>query len=110
MRAGDNLLILGAGNIHEVGSILARDLEVLDKLRRELDDPMSECRLYESMRRHTTLKVGGPAQYWIEPITVESFSKTLRFFERLNIPVRVVGRGSNLLVCDGGIAGAVIRP
>ncbi|MAB61198.1 MAG: UDP-N-acetylenolpyruvoylglucosamine reductase [Verrucomicrobiales bacterium] len=110
IRPGDNILILGAGNIHEVGSILARDLEVLDKLRRELDDPVTECRIYEPMRRHTTLKVGGPAQYWIEPITIESFSKSLRFFDQLNVPVRVVGRGSNLLICDGGIAGAVIRP
>ena len=35
-------------------------------------------------------------------ITVESFSKSLGFFDRLNIPVRVIGRGSNLLICDGG--------
>ena len=104
------MLILGAGNVHEIGSLLARDLEIVDKLRRELDEPMTECRLYEPMRRHTTLKVGGPAQYWVEPITVESFSKALGFFDRLNIPVRVIGRGSNLLICDGGIQGAVIHP
>ena len=110
IKPGDQVLILGAGNVHEIGSLLARDLEVIDKLRRELDDPMTECRLYEPMRRHTTLKVGGPAQYWVEPITVESFSKSLGFFDRLNIPVRVIGRGSNLLICDGGIQGAVIHP
>ena len=110
IKPGDLVLILGAGNIHEVGSVLARDFEVVDKLRRELDDPMTECRLYEPMRKHTTLKVGGPAQYWVEPITVESFSKALQFFGSLSIPVRVIGRGSNLLIGDGGIKGAVIHP
>ena len=110
MKPGDLVLILGAGNIHEVGSVLARDFEIVDKLRRELDDPMTECRLYEPMRKHTTLKVGGPAQFWVEPITVESFSKALQFFDSLSIPVRVIGRGSNLLIGDGGIKGAVIHP
>ena len=107
---GDTILTLGAGNIHEVGAILARDLEVLDKLRRELDDPQTKCRLYEPMSRHTTIKIGGPAQYWIEPASVEGFAKSLKFFFNKGISVRVVGRGSNLLVCDGGIPGAVIRP
>jgi len=101
---------LGAGNIHEVGAALARDLEMLDKLRRELDDPQTKCRLYEPMSRHTTIKVGGPAQYWVEPISIEAFAKSLKFFFNKGIQVRVVGRGSNLLICDGGIPGAVIRP
>jgi len=110
LSCGDTILTLGAGNIHEVGAALARDLEILDKLRRELDDPQTKCRLYEPMSRHTTIKIGGPAQYWIEPVSIEGFAKSLRFFFNKDIPVRVVGRGSNLLICDGGIPGAVIRP
>ncbi len=110
LRRGDTVLTLGAGNVHETGAALARDLGVLDRLRRELDDPETECRLYEPMRRHTTIKVGGPAQYWVEPASVESFARALRYFRSIGVPVRVVGRGSNLLIRDGGIPGAVIRP
>lgn len=110
LKRGDTVLMLGAGNVHEVGKKLARDLEVLDKLRRQLDDPETNCRIYEPMRRHTTMKVGGPAQFWVEPASVESFARSLRFFKEQELPVRVIGRGSNLLINDGGIPGAVIRP
>jgi len=110
IKRGDTIITLGAGNIHEVGAALARDLEILDKLRRELDDPQTKCRLYEPMSRHTTIKIGGPAQYWIEPVSIEGLAKSLKFFFDKSIQVRVVGRGSNLLVCDGGIPGAVMRP
>ena len=109
LRRGDIILTLGAGNIHEVGSALARDLDVIDKMRRELDDPETICRLYEPMRRHTTMKVGGSAQFWVEPSSVESFTRCLKFFKAAGIPVMLLGRGSNILVRDGGIAGAVIR-
>lgn len=109
LRRGDMLLTLGAGNVHEVGAALARDLEVIDKLRRELDDPETNCRLYEPMRRHTTMKVGGAAQFWVEPSSTESFTRALRFFKAAGIPVMMMGRGSNLIIRDGGIAGAVIR-
>jgi len=95
--------------VHEVGATLARDLEVIDKLRRELDDPETTCRLYEPMRRHTTMKVGGAAQFWVEPSSIESFTRALRFFKAAGIPVMMMGRGSNLIIRDGGIAGAVIR-
>jgi len=110
LRRGDTILTLGAGNVHEVGSILAHDLEVLDKLRREIEDPETECRFYEPMRRHTTMKVGGPCQFWVAPSSVESFARAVKFFRNADIPIRIIGRGSNLLIRDGGIPGAVIRP
>ncbi|MEM9481887.1 MAG: UDP-N-acetylmuramate--L-alanine ligase [Verrucomicrobiota bacterium] len=110
LRPGDMLLTLGAGNVHEVGRKLIADLELIDKLSSEINDPECDVRLYEPMRRHTTMKIGGPAQYWVEPHNVESFAIALNFFHERDIPVRVVGRGSNLLVRDGGIPGAVIHP
>jgi UDP-N-acetylmuramate--alanine ligase len=66
--------------------------------------------LYEPMRNHTTLRVGGPAEFWIEPSTLEGFARLVRFCREHTIPVRVIGRGSNLLVKDGGVVGAVIHP
>src|SRR5690606_3718488 len=68
------------------------------------------ARLYEPMSRHTTLRLGGPAQFWLEPSTVAGFSRLVHHCRLNGIPVRVVGRGSNLLVRDGGLSGAVIHP
>ncbi|NNC90601.1 MAG: UDP-N-acetylmuramate--L-alanine ligase [Akkermansiaceae bacterium] len=108
LREGDLVLTLGAGNVHEAGGRLGRDLRVLDQLLWEAGE--MPARLYEPMRRHTTMLVGGPAQFWIEPTSIASFAKAVGFFKDFGFPVRVVGRGSNLLVRDGGIRGAVIHP
>jgi UDP-N-acetylenolpyruvoylglucosamine reductase len=56
------------------------------------------------------LLVGGPAQFWLEPHDFESMAAMVAYCRERGIPVRVVGRGSNLLVRDGGIRGAVIHP
>lgn len=110
LRPGDLLLTLGAGNVHEAGTRLAADLQVLDGLTRALDEPDAVVRLYEPMSRHTTLRIGGPAQFWLEPSTIAGFARLVRHCRENGIPVRIVGRGSNLLVRDGGIRGAVIHP
>ena len=110
LRPGDLLLTLGAGDIHEIGTRLSRDVEVLDGVLDCLGDLGGTARLYEPMSRHSTILIGGPAQYWIEPETVEAFVKVVSYLRREAIPLRVVGRGSNLLVRDGGISGAVIHP
>lgn len=110
LEPGDWVITLGAGNIHEVGTRLARDLGTLDQLREVLDEPDGVVKLYEAMRRHTTMKVGGPAQFWIEPTTVAGLARIVKFCTDSAIPLRVVGRGSNLLVRDGGIPGVVLHP
>ncbi|MDP1592127.1 MAG: UDP-N-acetylmuramate--L-alanine ligase [Prosthecobacter sp.] len=111
LRPGDLLITLGAGNVHEVGRCIARDLPVLEKLCGILEDNGGGvARLYEPMSRHTTWLIGGPAQYWIEPRNEASFAEVVRYLRSASIPIRVIGRGSNLLVKDGGIRGAVIHP
>ena len=110
LEPGDWLITLGAGNVHEVGTRLAKDLATLDRIREVLAEPQSVLKLYEPMRRHTTMKVGGPAQFWIEPTTVEGLARIVKFCADGGIPLRVVGRGSNLLVRDGGIPGVVMSP
>lgn len=110
LEPGDWLITLGAGNIHEVGTRLARDLATLDRLREVLAEADGVLKLYEPMRRHTTMKVGGPAQFWIEPTTVEGLARVVKHCAESGIPLRVVGRGSNLLVRDGGIPGVVMNP
>lgn len=110
LEAGDWVMTLGAGNIHEVGTKLADDLATVDQLRKVLDEPDGEVRLYEAMRRHTTMKVGGPAQFWIEPTTEAGLARIVRHCTDHGLPLRIVGRGSNLLVRDGGIPGVVMCP
>ncbi len=109
LQSGDMVLTLGAGNIHEAGKKLAHDLRIIAELQHELDEPVS-YKLYEPMSRHTTMGVGGAAQYWIEPDNFESLQLCINYFKDRSIPVYIVGRGSNLIVRDGGIRGAVIHP
>jgi len=110
VRPGDLVISLGAGDIHEVATGLAADLAVLDRLREALDEDDAILRLYEPMSRHTTIRIGGPAQYWVEPSTISGFARLVAHCRAEGLPVRVVGRGSNLLIRDGGIRGVVIHP
>ncbi len=107
--SGDVVLSLGAGNIHEQLSILAADLVIAEKLK-EIVGALGEVRLYEPLAKHTTLLVGGPAQFWVEPRNEEAFAGLIRFCRREAVPLFVIGRGSNLLVRDGGLRGVVVRP
>lgn len=110
LHPGDLLITLGAGNVHEAGTRIAADLKVLEEMKTLMPPGEIDGKLYEPMSKHTTLLVGGPAQYWIEPHSFYGFAFLVDYCRERGIPVRVVGRGSNLLVRDGGIRGAVIRP
>ena len=109
LAEGDLVLSLGAGNIHEQLATLAAELVVAEKLK-EIVRPEGEVRLSEPLAKHTTLRVGGPAQFWVEPRTEAAFAELIRFCRRENLPIFVIGRGSNLLVRDGGIRGVVVHP
>jgi len=109
ITSGDLVLSLGAGNIHEQLSILAADLVVVERLK-EIVGEEGDVRLYESLAKHTTLRVGGPAQYWVEPRNEAAFVDLIHYCRRENLPLFVIGRGSNLLVRDGGIRGVVVHP
>jgi UDP-N-acetylmuramate--alanine ligase len=109
LESGDLVLSLGAGNIHEQLSILAADLVIAEKFK-EMVGQEGDVRLYEPLAKHTTLRVGGPAQFWVEPRDEKAFSELIKFCRRENLPLFVIGRGSNLLVRDGGIRGVVVHP
>ncbi|PYL62127.1 MAG: UDP-N-acetylenolpyruvoylglucosamine reductase [Verrucomicrobia bacterium] len=109
LDVGDLVLSLGAGNIHEQLSILAADLVIAEKLKAIVGEE-GDVRLYEPLSKHTTLRVGGPAQFWVEPRDEKAFSDLVRFCRNEHLPLFVMGRGSNLLVRDGGIHGVVVHP
>ena len=62
----------------------------------------------EPMSGHTTLKLGGPADFLVFPRSAGEISALFDEAGANNLPVTVIGRGSNLLVLDGGIRGLVI--
>ena len=67
----------------------------------------AEPLLDEPMRRHTSWRVGGPADLYYEPASVAELQEILASLER-GTPLVWLGLGSNLLVRDGGLSGAVI--
>ncbi len=105
LQPGDCLVSLGAGNIHEQAAALAADVAQLEKLQDVMGAGV--IKLYEALSRHTTMRIGGPAQFWAEPETEEGFARLVRFCTETSLPLFVMGRGSNLLVRDGGIRGVV---
>lgn len=63
----------------------------------------------ELLAPYTWLKIGGPAQYLIEPRNSEELTAVVRKCHEESVPVRILGGGSNLLIREEGVSGAVIR-
>ncbi|MFH1269772.1 MAG: UDP-N-acetylmuramate dehydrogenase [Candidatus Omnitrophota bacterium] len=66
-------------------------------------------RLAEPLKKHTTFKIGGPAKFLVEPKDPGDLRLLLSLVKRYNLPIFVIGAGSNLLVSDKGINGVVVR-
>ena len=62
----------------------------------------------ESLAKHTTLRVGGPADIYVEPASEDDLVGVIRFCGGRDLHFFVMGRGSNLLVRDGGFRGVMI--
>jgi UDP-N-acetylenolpyruvoylglucosamine reductase len=69
---------------------------------------MTVIRRDEPLAKHTTLRVGGPADVYVEPESESDLGAIVRFCAGRNVPFFILGRGSNLLVRDGGFRGVVI--
>ena len=63
----------------------------------------------EPMKKHTTFRIGGPADYFIMPSNEKELAETIRVCREFSIPIYIVGNGSNLLVGDKGFRGAIIQ-
>lgn len=73
------------------------------------DQLKGQVRFDEPLKKHTTMRVGGPAQVMVMPQDIEDVKKTVELARQHELPLKVMGRGSNLLVCDAGIQGVVIK-
>ena len=65
--------------------------------------------LDEPMSKHTTFKIGGPADCFVIPSTVEEAVKVIKIIHKYNMPFTMIGNGSNLLIKDGGYRGVVVK-
>jgi UDP-N-acetylmuramate dehydrogenase len=72
----------------------------------ELGGP--QVRFDEPMSRHTTLKIGGPADAWFAPAAIDQLQRVVAACAGRGVRMTPVGGGSNLLVRDGGIRGVAI--
>jgi len=78
-------------------------------MTKSIEDYKEILLLEEPLARHTWLRLGGPAQYFLTPRTEEELLAIVQTCRQLKIPIHILGSGSNLLVRDEGIRGAVIR-
>jgi UDP-N-acetylenolpyruvoylglucosamine reductase len=83
------------------------DVNIADEFA-ELVSSASVIRRDEPMAKHTTLRVGGPADVYVEPASEADLAAVVKLCGGRSVPFFVIGRGSNLLVRDGGFRGAVI--
>ena len=90
---------MGKNNNHNIKALQTALLETL---------PSTRVREEEYLRHHTTFKIGGPADLFVEPTTMAELSFALRTIHEFDVPVTIIGCGSNILVKDGGIRGAVV--
>ena len=70
--------------------------------------PEIEMTINEPMSRHTTFAIGGAADLFIQPKTIEGLITALTVVRRHELPLLLIGNGSNMLVSDEGVRGVVI--
>ena len=76
----------------------------IDIIRPILPDVLAE----EPLSRHTSFRVGGPAEVFARPKTTEAFAKIIEACKLHKLPLTILGDGTNVLVMDDGLRGVVI--
>lgn len=79
----------------------------LDELNSILNS--DQIRLNEPMSQHTSLHIGGEADYMVMPSSIGQIRQVILLCKKHNIPYYVMGNGSNLLVSDSGYRGLIIK-
>ena len=82
-------------------------MEIEDKIK-NLKIPENKILYQEPMKKHTTFKIGGPAECFIKIDKLEELKKVLEVANQNNIPITIIGNGSNVLVSERGISGITL--
>lgn len=80
-------------------------------IEKELQEVINKKNIFkdEPMSKHTSFKIGGNADYFIKITSIEELKDLFKISKKHNMPITLVGNGTNLLVKDGGIRGFVIK-
>lgn len=112
LRAGDVLLVIGAGDVEQIAQWAKADFEAGPACR-DLPPPTlsadSVWRVNEPLGSKTTYRVGGGADYWAAVAREADAAAVIRFCRQHALPLRILGAGSNMLVSDLGVRGVVMR-
>lgn len=81
--------------------------EIYEHLREKI--PQSNIHMQEPMNKHTSFKIGGVADIFVKVSTIENLREIIEFAKEKQVPVTIMGNGSNLLVKDKGIRGITIQ-
>lgn len=79
----------------------------LKELKKILTD--EQIRQKESMSKHTSLQIGGEADYMVLPFTIDEIKQVVVLCKKHNMPFYIMGNGSNLLVSDLGYQGLILK-
>lgn len=71
--------------------------------------PEDSIRLNEPMSKHTSIKIGGPADFFIKVKTIEEIKQILKIIKDEKLNYKIIGNGSNILVKDEGFRGVIIK-
>lgn len=71
--------------------------------------PKENIYINEPMSKHTSFKIGGPAECFIKAQNIEQLKNILEYAKKENIKLTIIGNGSNILVSDQGIQGIVLK-
>ncbi|MBP0726926.1 UDP-N-acetylmuramate dehydrogenase [Bacillus sp. RG28] len=82
-----------------------------NKVLQKIVEIVSEenVKLDEILKNHTATKLGGKADYFVTPTTVEQVKNIVTFAKEHSIPLLLIGNGSNMVVKDGGFRGIVLN-
>jgi UDP-N-acetylenolpyruvoylglucosamine reductase len=136
IEPGDLVLFLGAGDITHAAHDVAEEMQLMERaarpvcasgpiesnrqhsnrvmlseLQRDLAGRLSSetiLRADEPLAKRTTLRVGGTADLYAEPASEADLALMLQLCTARSVPFMILGRGSNLLIRDGGIRGVVL--
>ena len=81
----------------------------LEQLIDNLNISKEKIKYNEPMAKHTSFKIGGPAQCFINAESVEEIKQICKVASKNDINLTIIGNGSNLLVTDNGINGIVVK-
>ncbi len=81
--------------------------EVVQNLKKNLNTAI--ILLKEPMKKHTSFKVGGVADIYIKASQIEDIQSVVKVATQNNLPLNIIGNGSNILVQDNGIRGIVLE-